>query len=69
MPIYEYKCDECGKISEFFESSSGRAKRSCPQCGSPKLTKELSVFSAGVRQGDSKRCNGCTDVTCPHTGR
>ncbi|MHC4573708.1 MAG: FmdB family zinc ribbon protein [Planctomycetota bacterium] len=68
MPIYEYKCSKCGKISEFLENSSARGGRACPHCGSNRLTKRLSVFSAGVKQGDSKRCHGCSDRTCPHAG-
>jgi hypothetical protein len=26
------------------------------------------VFSAGVKQGDSKRCHDCSDSVCPHAG-
>jgi len=66
MPIYEYKCDKCGKLSEFLENSSARANKRCAYCGSRNLTRQLSVFSAGVKQGDSKRCHGCSDNTCPH---
>ncbi|MHC4498826.1 MAG: FmdB family zinc ribbon protein [Planctomycetota bacterium] len=69
MPIYEYKCADCGRISEFLENSSGKSSRACAHCGSAKLTKQLSVFSAGVKQGDSKRCEGCSDYSCPHAPR
>ncbi|MHC4666448.1 MAG: FmdB family zinc ribbon protein [Planctomycetota bacterium] len=69
MPIYEYKCADCGRISEFLESSSGKSSRTCGHCGSVKLTKQFSVFSAGVKQGDSKRCEGCSDYSCPHAPR
>jgi putative FmdB family regulatory protein len=69
MPIYEYKCSKCGRISEFLENSSCKKSKSCTHCGSTKLTKQLSVFSAGVKQGDSKQCHGCSDYTCPHAGQ
>ncbi|MHC4482474.1 MAG: FmdB family zinc ribbon protein [Planctomycetota bacterium] len=69
MPIYEYKCSNCGRISEFLENSSSKKRRGCTHCGSTRLVKQLSVFSAGVKQGDSKRCHGCSDYTCPHVGQ
>ncbi|MHC4528807.1 MAG: FmdB family zinc ribbon protein [Planctomycetota bacterium] len=66
MPIFEYRCDKCGKISEFLEGASSKPKRKCAHCGSGKLSRQLSVFSAGVSEGDSKRCHGCSDFKCPH---
>ena len=69
MPIFEYKCIKCGTMTEFLEKSSGRSSRSCPKCGSKELEKQISVFSPAVKQGESKRCHGCSDFTCPHSGR
>jgi len=68
MPVFEYKCAECGKVSEFLEKSGNRSVRTCPHCGGVELKKQYSVFAAGVKQGDSKRCNGCSDQSCPHSG-
>ena len=35
MPIYEYKCRTCKKISESFESTYKNARKVilCPECG------------------------------------
>lgn len=34
MPIYEYKCSDCGKISEFFVSKNLEEKEIvCKYCG------------------------------------
>ena len=67
MPIFEYICAQCGKKVEFLEKSGSNVKKTCSRCGSVKLEKQLSVFSAGVKEGNSKRCHGCSDYTCPHT--
>ncbi|MFH1371688.1 MAG: zinc ribbon domain-containing protein [Planctomycetota bacterium] len=69
MPIYEYKCDDCGKITELLESSGNKGVRSCAHCGSGKLSKQFSVFSAQVKEGQSKKCLSCTDNSCPHSKR
>ncbi len=43
MPIYEYRCADCNKrVSIFFRSFSGIAEPTCPNCGSPKLTRLVS---------------------------
>jgi len=69
VPIYEYKCDDCGKVTELLESSSGKTQRKCAHCGGSNLTKQLSVFSAQVKQGESKKCLGCSDNACPYSKR
>jgi putative FmdB family regulatory protein len=43
MPIYEYKCRECGKVSEIFLHSLNNQNVQCPACGSYKLDKLLSA--------------------------
>jgi len=46
MPIYEYKCQECGKVSEFFiRSVSGGETLTCASCGSHNLERVLSMPS------------------------
>ncbi|MFA5422815.1 MAG: zinc ribbon domain-containing protein [Phycisphaerae bacterium] len=67
MPIFEYKCRKCGRISEFLEKADSTAKRKCSHCGSTDLNKQFSVFSAQVKEGQSKKCLGCTDTGCPHS--
>jgi putative FmdB family regulatory protein len=69
MPIYEYKCDDCGKVTELLESSGNKTQRKCAHCGSDKLTKQLSVFSAQVKEGQSKKCFGCSDNSCLYSKR
>jgi len=69
MPIYEYKCDQCGKISEFLVTFGDTRAKTCSHCGAKKLHKQLSVFAPRIKEGDSKKCLGCTDNTCPHSAQ
>lgn len=42
MPIYEYKCRNCGHEFEAMQKASDPPKKKCPQCGGP-LFKLLSA--------------------------
>jgi putative FmdB family regulatory protein len=43
MPIYEYRCLECGRISEIFVRSLNSENVQCSACGSYKLDRLLST--------------------------
>jgi len=44
MPIYEYKCQDCGETSEIFLHGLDNAQSiACPACGSERMEK---LFSA-----------------------
>ncbi|MGE5112630.1 MAG: FmdB family zinc ribbon protein [Acidobacteriaceae bacterium] len=43
MPIFEYKCKDCGK--KFEAIVIGSRKPECPACQSKKLEKQLSTFA------------------------
>lgn len=45
MPIHDYECKECGKISELLLRNSDNAAR-CPQCGSMNMEKKVSASYA-----------------------
>ena len=66
MPIFEYKCNNCNKVSEFLENAEDKTKRRCSYCGGSKLEKQFSTFAPKINPGESKKCNGCTDRACPH---
>ncbi len=42
MPIYEYRCNDCGKISEFLFIKSDEPLPQCKRCKSKKMTRVLS---------------------------
>ena len=47
MPIYEFNCLNCFTDSEVLvRSSNWKGTVSCPECGSKKLEKKLSIFAA-----------------------
>ncbi|MBM4349362.1 MAG: zinc ribbon domain-containing protein [Deltaproteobacteria bacterium] len=54
MPIYEYRCEECGKISEFLVIRTDEASApQCKRCKSKKMTRVLSRVRV-VRSEESR---------------
>ena len=48
MPIYEFHCDGCDATFERMTRMSARDERvACPECGSKKTGRKLSVVNAG----------------------
>ena len=77
MPIYDYKCQECEKISEIFVRNPGSEVTKCPECGSENMERIIS-FSYMIRMatstpgttccGRTERCQKppcSTDDVCP----
>jgi putative FmdB family regulatory protein len=50
MPIYEYACEKCGKITERIQKVTDRAPRKCESCGG-KLSKVMSRSSFQLKGG------------------
>jgi len=58
MPIFEYHCSGCGLDFEQLVRSEDRV--ACPECGSSKVRKQLSVVAAPrSRGGESDDAGGC----------
>ncbi len=46
MPIYEYYCDQCNVIFNFYSSRVNTEKiPSCPKCDKKELSKQISTFA------------------------
>ncbi len=43
MPIYEYRCGECGFQKEFLQRMNDAPLTDCPECGKSALQKMLSA--------------------------
>ena len=67
MPIYEYTCESCKtKFEKLVRTmSAGEVKVKCPQCGSPRTARSLSVFAVssaapkGSAASDAPMCGRC----------
>lgn len=51
MPIYEYKCNQCGDESEILHKSSNITSVECPGCGSEDMEKLISAPGAVMTKG------------------
>ena len=80
MPIYEYKCDKCGKEFEMMTiSMSEKVNAVCPKCKSKKTSKMMSRFGqgkytalvsggSGVSSAGSSGCSSCSSSNCSSCG-
>lgn len=84
MPIYEYKCENCGKEFEVLTlgmKEEGDSK--CPDCQSPKTHRLMSRFGSGkylslLKGGSSSSvssstasssaCSSCSSSNCSSCG-
>lgn len=49
MPIYEYKCESCGKEQEISQKISDDALTTCPLCGKEALERLVSASSFALK--------------------
>jgi putative FmdB family regulatory protein len=68
MPIFEYKCTDCGSKFEKLVRRSAE-EIACPSCGQARVTRELSTFSAHAngRPKDASPSMPCGN-RCPTPG-
>lgn len=62
MPLFEYRCEECGALFEKLVTQADTPV-SCTRCQSHRVKKQFSVFAAQVSDGRSNpspdSCNTC----------
>lgn len=75
MPIYEFKCQSCGRRFEKLCSLGESGENlNCPQCGTARPQRVMSGFAArSSGKGDSggsggSGCGGCTSTNCGSCG-
>ncbi|MGD8226575.1 MAG: zinc ribbon domain-containing protein [Desulfobacteraceae bacterium] len=55
MPIYEFYCQNCHMIFNFFSASVNTEKRPlCPKCKKKRLTRQMSTFSTPRARGEEE---------------
>jgi len=65
MPLYEYKCGQCGHVFEKLVSLSGADQvQGCPACGAEDCQKQFSTFAANTAGASasvssSSSCGSC----------
>ncbi|PIR18403.1 MAG: hypothetical protein COV46_00190 [Deltaproteobacteria bacterium CG11_big_fil_rev_8_21_14_0_20_49_13] len=64
MPLYEYKCTNCQKISEFILRQTEAPTEGCRHCGEKKIERVLySTFAiAGAGSSACESSNFCSDA-------
>lgn len=77
MPIYEFKCKNCGKIfEELIKNLAVAGEVSCIYCQSKNVKKIVSKFSIGqgnrevsnIKDSSSSKCSGCSATSCSGCG-
>jgi len=56
MPVYEFKCAECGQIFSELRKMGDVKSGKCPFCGSDKNEKIMSSFSSRSSGSSSGAC-------------
>lgn len=65
MPIYEYRCEECGNVFEEIVSGNQSQPLPCPSCFSQKTEKLMSRLG-GIGMGKSSGDFACSSgAPCP----
>ena len=73
MPLYEYQCSDCRKVSETLRPmSKADDPMLCAYCGSERTRRAMSVFatvgSGGASSSTSNGCGGCSGGHCSSCG-
>ena len=61
MPIYEYRCEDCGSsFDKLVRSMSSAAEVECPECRSKRCKKSISLFGlASVGSSSDASASSC----------
>ncbi len=68
MPIYEFECEECGKVFEELVLGNDGSNVKCKNCGSQRVRKLISqvAFKSGSKfvSASSSGCSSCSGGSC-----
>jgi putative FmdB family regulatory protein len=60
MPIFEYKCEQCGHVMEVLHKSLNAEKVTCEKCGGSNLRKLMSGFAVGQSKAAAPAWDSCS---------
>lgn len=69
MPIYNFRCEECGRSFDLLVGAPNEERKiKCSHCGSKRVEKNLTTF--GIKGGnslssDNSSGGSCCSGTCP----
>ena len=64
MPIYEYRCLECGeKFEKLVRLSTPTSEIECPNCGEQKVEKLISAFCTRMSSAMAASTSACAPST------
>jgi putative FmdB family regulatory protein len=69
MPLFEYRCEDCGGVSEFLEKAGTRGPHACKHCESKNTEKVFSTFAARGGSDQAPACRDACESPCCQTGR
>ncbi|HVT59529.1 MAG TPA: zinc ribbon domain-containing protein [Thermoanaerobaculia bacterium] len=65
MPLYEYRCRDCGHRFEILQSlGEGAAGLACPRCRAAALDKQFSTFATASGSAAAETAAGCDMADC-----
>ncbi|MDD4801757.1 MAG: zinc ribbon domain-containing protein [Syntrophomonas sp.] len=60
MPVFEFRCQECGYKFDLMISNADKEKVQCPECGTRSIKQLLSSFNTAKFGGaPANDCAGC----------
>jgi putative FmdB family regulatory protein len=66
MPLFEFECQKCREpFEELVRNTEAIKDVACPSCGSPKVRRKLSTFSAKVGGGRQSAALGSAASCAP----
>ncbi|MBS3909468.1 MAG: zinc ribbon domain-containing protein [Actinobacteria bacterium] len=70
IPIYEFKCGECGCVFERLVPVAYAETPACAECGGTQVKKLFSSFgfASGGKSGFGAGCGPCTSTNCGTCG-
>lgn len=68
LPIYEFRCTDCGEKFEEICVVSERSNAKCPKCGSSNVSNLISRFGYKSDGKAGGSCAGCTGGNCGSCG-